>query len=65
MAIKYIDAQGNFVAETDEKVAFTVNMNDPDALNFIEGVKRGALGESDGVQVRVQGKKPVKRSTRR
>jgi len=60
--IQHIDAQGNFVAETDESAAYSVNMNDPNAHNFIESVKKAAgvlasvVVDSQG-EVKLEGKK--------
>ena len=44
--IKYIDAAGNFVEVTDASVAYTVNSQAPDFLNFVEGVRKKAGNDS-------------------
>lgn len=44
--MKYVDSEGNFVDATDERVAYQVNMDDPNALNFIDGLKPKAVSST-------------------
>lgn len=43
--IKYIDDKGNYVNEGDTDAAFVINMNDPDAHNFVDKKKKAASEE--------------------
>lgn len=44
--MKHIDAAGNYVDEGDAQAAYVVNMDDPDALNFIESKSAGAAPQA-------------------